>query len=265
MPFQCLSEQSWFSPAWNAPARVHALMTWRGADAAHGASRAPFEHFNLGTHVGDAPEAVAANRAQLAAAMHGARPVWLNQVHGTRVLTLDAASIGALPQDADAAATRSAGVACSVMVADCLPVLLADAAGRAGAAAHAGWRGLAAGVLEGAVERVRQLAGQPEGEVLAWLGPCIGPAAFEVGGEVRAAFTRANVAAGICFLSRGERWLASLPALACQRLLACGVRRISGNDGSADWCTFSQPERWYSYRRDGGSTGRMAACVWMVR
>lgn len=263
MPFPCLGEQPWFSPEWDAPARVRALMSWRGADATHGASRAPYAHFNLGAHVGDAPEAVAANRAQLAAAMHGARPVWMNQVHGARVLTLDAASPGAPPQDADAAATRCAGVACAVMVADCLPVLLADAAGRAVAAAHAGWRSLAAGVLEGAVARVRGLAGESDAEVLAWLGPCIGPAAFEVGGEVRAAFLAAGAAADICFLPHGKRWLASLPALACQRLLACGVQCISGNDGSTDWCTFSQPERWYSYRRDGGATGRMAACVWL--
>ena len=249
-------------PAWDAPARVRALMTWRGTGETHGASNAPYAHFNLGAHVGDAPAAVDTNRQQLAAAMKGARPVWMNQVHGSRVLTLDAAAIGALPQDADAAATRYPGVACTVMVADCLPVLLADAEGRAVAAAHAGWRSLAAGVLEAAVERVRHLAGS-DAEVLAWLGPCIGPAAFEVGGEVRAAFTHANAAADICFLSRGKGWLASLPALACQRLLACGVQRISGNDGSTDWCTFSQPERWYSYRRDGGSTGRMAACVWI--
>ena len=249
-------------PVWDAPRGVRALVTWRGESSEHGASRVPFHHFNLGAHVGDAPEAVAANRAQLAAAMHGARPVWMNQVHGTRVLTLDAASPGAPPQDADAAATRCAGVACTVMVADCLPVLLADAAGRAVAAAHAGWRSLAAGVLESAVARVRGLVGESDAEVLAWLGPCIGPTAFEVGDEVRAAFTRANSTAGMCFLSHGERWLASLPALACQRLLACGVQRISGNDGSADWCTHSQPERWYSYRREG-STGRMAACVWL--
>lgn len=250
-------------PAWDAPARVRALMTWRGAEAVHGASRAPFAYFNLGAHVGDAPEAIAANRQRLAAAMHGARPLWMNQVHGTRVLALDAASPGAPPQDADAAATRSAGVACCVMVADCLPVLLADAAGRAVAAVHAGWRSLAAGVLESAVTRVRHLAGQADAEVLAWLGPCIGPTAFEVGGDVRAAFLAAGAAADVCFLPTDTRWLANLPALACQRLLACGVQRISGNDGSAEWCTFSQPQHWYSYRRDGVSTGRMAACVWM--
>lgn len=262
MPFSCIGGQPWLAPAWDAPPGVRALMTWRGADAAQGASSAPFAHCNLGAHVGDAPAAVAANRQRLAAAMPGARAVWLNQVHGAHVCTLDDCAPDAPPPEADAAATRSAGVACCVMVADCLPVLLADAAGRAVAAAHAGWRSLAAGVLEGAVARVRELAGEPQAEVRAWLGPCIGPATFEVGGEVRAAFTRADAAADVCFRPHGERWLASLPALACQRLLACGVQRISGNDGSADWCTLSQPARWYSYRRDG-RTGRMAACVWM--
>ena len=254
-------------PDWGAPPAVRACMTWRGASTAHGASSAPFNYFNLGAHVGDAPAAVAANRAQLAAAMRGARPVWMNQVHGARVLTLEgqhAAAPDAPPEDADAAATRCAGVACCVMVADCLPVLLADAAGRAVAAAHAGWRGLAAGVLEGAAERVRALAGAPDGEVLAWLGPCIGSTAFEVGDEVRAAFIAADASAAACFAPHGSgHWLADLPALARARLAKCGVRRISGNDGSAAWCTVSQPARWYSYRRDG-ATGRMAACVWML-
>ena len=255
----------WFAPEWPVPRGVRALMTWRGAGSAHGASAAPCAFFNMGAHVGDAPDAVAANRARLAAAMHGARPVWMNQVHGARVITLGAAAPDAPPEDADAAATRAAGVACCVMVADCLPVLLADADGRAVAAAHAGWRSLAAGVLEGAVTRVRELAGAPpeEGEVVAWLGPCIGPAAFEVGDEVRAAFLAADENAAACFAPHGSgHWRANLSALARARLAACGVQRIAGNDGSRQWCTFSQPQHWYSYRRDG-RTGRMAACVWL--
>lgn len=263
----------WLLPDWPAPPGVRALFTTRGDGPDDGASAPPFEHFNLGEHVGDAPAAVAANRARLATVL-GARPVFLQQVHGCEVLPLR----HGVPDghQADAAVTGARGLACTVMVADCLPVLITDTEGRAVAAAHAGWRGLAAGVLDRTLQFFRAEAGvgfdssaikNEAIECLAWLGPCIGPQVFEVGPEVRAAFVEADAGAADCFVGQPSgKYLADLPALARRRLAAAGVTRVYGNDGSAAWCTVQQPGRYYSYRRDQlrrGASGRMAACVWL--
>ena len=245
-----------FTPDWPAPARVRALCTTRRG----GVSVAPWDSFNLGDHVGDDPRAVAANRAALAQALGGARPVFLRQVHGTDCVALDAKTPDGT--EADACATTRPGVACTIMVADCLPVLLCDAAGTRVAAAHAGWRGLAGGVLASVLQ------GFDPARTLAWLGPCIGPTAFEVGGEVQAAFEAQDTGASACFrpAPSGEpgKWLADLPALARRRLQALGLQasRIHGNDGSAAWCTFSDASRFFSHRRDRVS-GRLAASIWL--
>jgi YfiH family protein len=243
-------------PDWPAPPRVQALHSLRCG----GVSRPPYAELNLGDHVGDAPEAVQRNRERLAARL-GAAPTFMQQVHGTVVETLPSAQ--PVPV-ADACISRTPGTACTIMVADCLAVLLCDTEGRAVAAAHAGWRGLAGGVLEQTVASLR--SSLPAGaELLAWLGPCIGPTAFEVGDEVRAAFVGAAPAAAVAFQARGTqgKWLADLPALARQRLASVGVPAVHGNDGSAAWCTVSQPSRFFSHRRDGVS-GRMAAAIWLV-
>lgn len=248
-----------FTPEWPAPAGVRALCTTRNG----GVSAAPFDSFNLGDHVRDEPAAVAANRAALAGLTAPARPVFLQQVHGTAWIPLDATTPdGAV---ADAALVTAPGVAATIMVADCLPVLFAHASGRAVAAAHAGWRGLVSGVLEATLQALRAAAGP--GEVIAWLGPAIGPTAFEVGDEVHAAFVAADPAAQAHFRTHTTpgKWWADLPALARQRLRSAGVASVHGNDGSAAWCTVSQPSRFFSHRRDAtrlGSTGRFAACIW---
>ena len=260
------------TPDWPAPPNVRALLTLRGGGVADGASAAPRQFFNLGDHVGDAPAAVAANRARLQSFM-GARPVFMNQVHGTQVVQLTPGLTDGT--NADAAVAANPQLACTVLVADCLPVLLTDAAGRAVAAAHAGWRGLAGGVLEQTLARLRPLAAQAHAaikneatDILAWLGPCIGAQAFEVGAEVRAAFLAADAGAAACFQPLGGgKFLADLPALARRRLAAQGVTRVYGNDGGADWCTVTRRERFFSYRRDQatlGGSGRMAACIWRV-
>jgi len=260
------------TPGWPAPPGVRALLTTRGRSVADGASAAPHDFFNLGDHVGDAPAAVAANRARLQGAMN-ARPVFMNQVHGTQAMRLvPGVSDGV---SADAAVTTHPQLACTVLVADCLPVLLTDAAGSAVAAAHAGWRGLAGGVLEQTLARLRALAAEAHSateneanEVLAWLGPCIGADAYEVGAEVRAAFLAVDAGAAACFQPlSGAKFLADLPALARRRLAAQGVTRVYGNDGGPDWCTVTRRERYFSYRRDQAAldgSGRMAACIWRV-
>ncbi len=260
-------------PDWPAPAQVRAWFSLRGQGPDDGASTAPYEYFNLGAHVGDAPAAVAANRERLLRQL-GVRPVFLDQVHGTQVLQLAPATADGAR--ADAAFSLQPGLACTVLVADCLPVLITDAAGTAVAAAHAGWRGLAAGVLErtlAALRAARATPGPVEGAApapddwMAWLGPCIGPQAFEVGPEVRAAFVAHDPAAARCFRAHAQgKYLADLAALARRRLAACGVRAVHGNDGGPAWCTVHQAGRYYSYRRDQaarGGTGRMAACIWL--
>ena len=233
---------------------------------AGGVSQAPWSTWNLGDHVGDDASHVAQNRSLLAERL-GARPVFLQQVHGIDVLHLpvDAPNVST----ADGCVTEQAGLACTMMVADCLPVLFTSADGLSVGAAHAGWRGLAAGVLQGTVAALQTLQTRAGGtsELMAWMGPCIGPQAFEVGDEVRQAFVRQDSAAEAAFASKGDKWLADLPQLARLALVRAGlgVAHIYGNNGSQGWCTVSNPSRYFSHRRDAallGSTGRMAACVW---
>lgn len=235
-------------PDWPAPARVRALVTTRLG----GVSRAPWESFNLGTHVGDDPASVAENRRRLRQHLP-TEPHWLEQVHGIEVAAADAASPVIC---ADASLTRQPGAVCVVMTADCLPVLFCDTDGRVVAAAHAGWRGLAAGVLESTLARMDV----DPARVLAWLGPAIGPTAFEVGDEVRAAFIALDPA-GAAFVPTGQpgKWLADIFLLARQCLKRAGVEQIFG--GSV--CTVFDPERFYSYRRDG-VCGRIASLVWLA-
>ena len=250
-------------PDWPVPAGVHAVFTTR----AGGVSVPPFDSFNLGDHVRDEPAAVVANRALLSQAT-GARPVFLRQVHGVGVAALDEASLDG--SEADACLTTRAGVACTVLVADCLPVLWCLPDGSAVAASHAGWRGLAGegghGVLEATLQALGAGSAAPQ-VPLVWLGPCIGPKAFEVGTDVREVFVAADPSAARCFdpLPTAGKFLADLPALARLRLRAMGVTQVFGNDGSDAWCTVMQSSRFFSHRRDAarlGSTGRMAACVW---
>lgn len=243
-------------PDWPAPPGVHALCTTRDGGVSGSAQGGGWAGLNLGTHVGDDPAAVAENRARLAEAA-GVRPVYLQQVHGTACAPLDARSPDGL--EADACTTAEPGIACTIMVADCLPVLLCDAMGRRVAAAHCGWRGLAAGALDSACAPF-----EPGSELMAWLGPCIGPTAFEVGPEVRAAFLARDDGAQACFVPGAAegQWLADLPALARRRLAALGVQSVHGNDGSAAWCTVGNPSVFFSYRRDGRVSGRFAALVW---
>lgn len=219
--------------------------------------------------MGDHPADVATNRRKLQSAI-GVKPVFLQQVHGTQVAHLTSQTADGTV--ADACMTAQAGIACTIMVADCLPVLFTDLEGRVVAAAHAGWRGLAGGVLAQTFTQFMALAGvntaQSAANIIAWLGPCIGPTAFEVGDEVRAAFEAMSPKAAHMFKPLGSgKWLANLPGLARLQLQQLGVTNIYGNDGSLDWCTVSEPSRFFSHRRDiavlGGS-GRLAACIWKV-
>lgn len=253
----------WLEPDWPVPEGVRAVFTTRGG----GVSAPPFDSFNLGDHVRDDPVAVLANRRRLKDVCC-ARPVFLSQVHGLKVASIDAKTPDGT--EADACLTARAGVVCTVMVADCLPVLWCLPDGSAVAASHAGWRGLAGqgghGVLE-ATFQAFMAPSSPEVAPLVWLGPCIGPKAFEVGAEVRDAFVAVDNEAACCFeaLPAEGKFLADLPALARRRLRAMGVTKIFGNDGSDAWCTVTQSSRFFSHRRDAarlGSTGRMAACVW---
>ena len=255
-----MGHPDWLAPEWQVDARIGALMTTRHG----GVSAAPFDSFNLRTAVGDDPQAVAQNQRLLAQAID-AVPVFLNQVHGPAVVRLTPADAqpGAAPHAADASVTSEPGIACTVQVADCLPVLFAAAGGRAVGAAHAGWRGLAAGVLEATLAQVCEAAHCAPDEVQAWLGACIGPTQFEVGADVLEAFG-ALAQPGVSsarFVAAAQppgKWLADLPMLARDRLQAAGVRRISGGR----WCTVSQPSRFFSFRRDR-VTGRMAAAIWI--
>lgn len=285
----------WLVPDWPAPPGVHALCTTRTG----GMSRPPFEQLNLGTHVGDDLVAVAANRQILQSALQsttpGARAAFLNQVHGDGVVLLDASTPDGT--EADACVASAPGAVCTIMVADCLPVLLAHRSGQVVAAAHAGWRGLAGhagqGVLEsvfehfchevqahhvpdavksGAKEAVPLAASEVAAHTLVWLGPCIGPTAFEVGVEVRAAFcdtqSALGAAAAQCFVARPDapgKYLCDLAGLARLRLRAMGITHIYGNDSTAPWCTVTQASRFFSHRRDSaalGGSGRFAACIW---
>ncbi len=239
-------------PDWPAPARVHAVATSRTG----GNSRLPWASLNLGDHVGDDPGAVLRNRELLRDALElPGDPVWLQQVHGTAVV--DAARAGG-GVAADASWTTSRGVVCAVLTADCLPVLLCNRAGTHVAAAHAGWRGLAAGVLESTVGWLAADGVRPE-SLLAWLGPAIGPASYEVGAEVREVFLRADPSGGGAFRpSRPGHWLLDLYAAARLRLRRAGVTAVSGGD----YCTLAEPDRFFSHRRDG-VTGRQATLIWL--
>ena len=241
-------------PDWPAPAGVRAATTTRQG----GVSQPPFDSFNLGGHVGDAPAAVAANRKQLRESLSlPGEPYWLNQIHGTAVANLDTCSEG-LPE-ADASITTVKDMVCAVLTADCLPVLFCDQAGTQVAAAHAGWRGLAAGVLEATVA---SFAAPPE-QIIAWLGPAIGPQTFEVGDEVRQAFCEYDSTAAEAFTAvqsetNEKKWLADVYQLARQRLAAVGVNAVFGGGR----CTFTEADEFYSFRRDG-VTGRMVSLVWV--
>ncbi|MES2401009.1 MAG: peptidoglycan editing factor PgeF [Pseudomonadota bacterium] len=265
-------KHDWLTPDWPAPSNVKALFTTRSG----GVSAAPWDSLNLGDHVGDDPISVNANRALLQQTC-SAHAVFLKQVHGVDVLKLDAATPHG--SQADACVTTQSGIACTIMVADCLPVLLTTSDGRAVAAAHAGWRGLAGdvasghkGVLESAFASLSAVTGGVSAtNVIAWLGPCIGPSAFEVGAEVKLAFEAGQPGAARFFVAGAPgKYLADLAGLARQRLQSLGVSQIYGNDGSDDWCTVLNPEKYFSHRRDAGAngngfgtTGRMGALVWM--
>ena len=245
------------APDWPAPRSVHAAFTLRRG----GVSAAPFDSLNVAAHVGDDGAAVAENRRRLQVALGlPQEPAWMEQVHGAEVLDLDgpnlAARGGTGVATADAALTRRAGRVCVVQVADCLPVLFAACDGSAVAAAHAGWRGLASGVLEATV---RSLAVEPQG-LMAWIGPGIGPAHFEVGDEVRRAFMAHDKAAATAFTANARgRWQCDLPLLARARLAALGLAAVTGGA----WCTYADASRFFSFRRDG-RCGRMAAVIWLA-
>lgn len=242
------SSETFIIPEWPAPANVKALQTTRLG----GVSGAPYDSFNLGLHVGDDPVRVNRNRQSLAQFMPS-EPVWMEQVHGIEVANADAAACRVV---ADASVAKQRGSVCVVMTADCLPVLLCDEDGTVVAAAHAGWKGLAAGVIEATVKEM----GVAPQKLLAWLGPAIGPHAFEVGEDVRAAFMAHDAQAAAAFvpLATAGKYRADIVRLARQRLDALGVSRIYGGT----FCTYHQQDKFYSYRRDG-VTGRMGTFIWM--
>ena len=281
-----MTPADWLVPDWPAPSSVRAIFTARTG----GFSQAPWDSFNLGDHVGDVPSHVAANRAVLQQAINS-RPVFLKQVHGVGFERISSETLDATAADACIASER--GVACTIMVADCLPVLLTNTSGTEVAAAHAGWRSLAGvgargevctqGVLKSVVDAFqatnRPLAhinrAHAAPEILAWLGPCIGPNAFEVGAEVKAAFESRQPGSDIFFTATSQgKYKADLAGLARAQLQTLGITQIYGNDSSAWWCTAGNPSRYFSHRRDAGTvasggngfntTGRMAACVWLV-
>jgi polyphenol oxidase len=246
---------TWIVPDWPAPRGVRALSTWRSG----GVSSGVYASLNLGSRVGDEASAVAENRRLL---MQGAglpaEPCWLRQVHGTDVADLDtppAAAPPDSPPEADAAITRHGGRVCAILTADCVPVLFASTDGRAVGAAHAGWRGLAAGVLRATVTALKS---EPR-VLMAWIGPCIGPEAYEVGPEVRDAMLAAMPGAAQAFrAAAGSRFMADLPQIARLQLQASGVARIFGGTE----CTYRDPDRYFSHRRDG-QTGRQATLIWL--
>jgi len=243
------ADSDWVIPSWPAPGRVRAMSTTRQGGVSAGA----YASFNLGDHVGDAQEAVVENRRRLKAALGLAHePHWLKQVHGTRVATLEGKPIA---EPADAAVTCLRQMACVIMTADCLPVLFCDQAGTTVAAVHAGWRGLAAGVLEETLKVMRV----DTGRVLAWLGPAIGPGVYEVGEEVRQAFMAKEAAMAAAFLpGKPGKWMCDLYELARLKLMIAGVRHIHGGG----FCTYKEQERFFSFRREG-ECGRMATLIWL--
>ena len=243
-----MSALDFIIPSWPAPKRVNALSTTRHG----GVSAEPYAALNLGSHVNDDPEHVAFNREKLGKHLP-TEPMWLNQIHGTRVID---GSVYTGVCDADASFSAQANQVCTVMTADCLPVLFCDYDGQQVAAVHAGWRGLLDGMLENTVATFSDAS-----RVMAWLGPAIGPGAFEVGQEVKAGFCAQNPLSERCFApsDNAGKWLADLYGLARLRLSSAGVSDVYGGD----FCTFTEQSRFFSYRRDG-VTGRMATCIWLA-
>ena len=282
----------WLIPNWPAPPHVKAVFTSRGIaqtgfetgkvsksgrNGYSGASQPPFEAFNLGDHVGDDPNHVMANRHMLQVLL-SVKPIYLKQVHGTEVVTLTPKTPHGTV--ADVCITTEKKLACTIMVADCLPVFFTDVEGNFVAAAHAGWRGLAGGVLRQNLESIHALAGvniaYTASKIIAYLGPCIGPNAFEVGDEVKAVFEASLPNSASYFIAIGDsdsdsdsgKYLADLAGLARLQLKQLGLAedQIFGNDSSTDWCTVNNPLRFFSHRRDAvklGSSGRMAGCIWL--
>lgn len=238
-------------PNWPAPLNVGAIQTTRLGGVSQGA----YHSLNLGLHVGDDPIRVVKNR-QLLASLLPSEPVWLNQVHGTKVV--DAALASCVP-DADAAFATRHNVVCVTMTADCLPLLMCDKKGHIVAAVHAGWRGLCDGVIEATVRKMQV----PAQDLLVWLGPGIGPDAFEVGDEVRQQFIARDARAEQAFRPQADKWLGNIYLLAKQRLHAMGVTQIYGASINEDFCTYHDQARFFSYRRDQ-ITGRMASMIWLA-
>lgn len=239
--------RDWIVPDWPAPAHVKAFVTTR----AGGVSRPPFDALNLADHVGDAPADVASNR-DLLNVLLPTQPLWLRQVHGNLAVAVESAIAGS---EADASYASKPGVVCAVLTADCLPLLICDRRGSKVAAVHAGWRGLSNGVVENAIAAMRV----PPPELLVFLGPAIGPTAYEVGEDVRDVFIDDDEQALTAFMPTANgKWLANLYELAQLRLRRIGVEEIYGGE----LCTYSDSERFFSYRRDG-TTGRMAALIWL--
>lgn len=241
-----MTDLAFITPDWPAPNNVRALQTTREG----GVSRGAYASLNLGDHVKDAPQHVAANR-QLLSAHLPSEPVWLNQVHGVRVID---AALSTCLESADASFTSRKQVVCVTMTADCLPVLLCDQAGTVVAAVHAGWRSLCDGVIEATVAAMPV----PSGQLMAWLGPAIGPHAFVVGGEVREQFIAKDAQAVSAFKAKGDKWLGDLYTIARQRLQTIGVTQVYGGGR----CTHNEPETFFSFRRDG-DTGRMGSFIWL--
>lgn len=237
------------APSWPAPSHIRACTTTRGG----GVSRPPYHSLNLAHHVGDRAEAVKANRIRLQQSLLlPSEPSWLEQIHGKRIVS---ASQGP-GQRGDASIACEPGPVCAILTADCLPLLLCDRKGTRVAAVHAGWRGLAAGIIEAAISALEI----PEDRLLAWLGPAIGPSAFEVGSEVREVFLEQDRRHASAFRAHGQnRWLADIYQLARQYLTQQGVRSIYGGP----YCTVTDSQRFYSYRREG-PTGRMATLIWLT-
>ncbi|MBA3696136.1 MAG: peptidoglycan editing factor PgeF [Methylotenera sp.] len=242
---------NFITPNWPAPANVKALQTIRTG----GVSKPPYETLNFGEHVKDNPLSVAHNR-QLLSPYLPSEPVWMNQIHSTQVI--DAAKSGCL-KNADGAFTTEANVVCVTMTADCLPVLLCDKTGTVVAAVHAGWRGLCDGVIEAAIAK---MPAKPE-DILAWLGPAIGPNAFEVSDDVREQFMHEDEQATAAFKPHSDKWLCDIYTIAKQRLISVGVKAIYGSSVNEEFCTYTDKTRFFSFRRDN-TTGRMASLIWLA-
>jgi polyphenol oxidase len=248
-----MQKLSYIQPNWSAPLHVRAASTYRTG----GMSDEPYDSFNLAMHVGDDPQVVSNNRALLKSALRlPSEPCWLQQVHSDAVI--EARNYSTPPQ-ADASVARSSGIVCAVLTADCLPVLLCSRSGDRVAAAHAGWRGLAAGVLDNTVSSL----GLPGHELIAWLGPAISQSAFEVGDDVRIAFLAKDTSNTAAFQANNRgRWQCDLYDLAHRNLMRLGVREIYGGD----YCTYSDEDHFFSHRRDSprsGQCGRMATLIWI--